>query len=80
MGVQEMAGEQERAGAAGANREAVRSPAPRSGGDAPLPLAPQPNPLPVIFHRNNDEEQQGDSLDACQQEEIVMQGAVVDVA
>lgn len=45
----------------------------------PLPLASRSNLLLVILDRDNEEDKQGDTLDPCQEEEIVVQRAVVDV-
>lgn len=45
----------------------------------PLPLASRSNLLLVILDRDNEEDEQGNTLDPCQEEEIVVQGAVVDV-
>ena len=45
-----------------------------------LPLASRSAPLLVILDRDNKEDQQGDALDACQEEEVVVQRAAVDIA
>lgn len=44
-----------------------------------LPEAPRSAPLPVVLHGDDEENQQGDALDPRQQEEVVVQRAVVDV-
>lgn len=35
--------------------------------------------LLVILDRDNEEDQQGYALDPCQEEEVVVQGAVIDI-
>lgn len=50
-----------------------------SRGGVPLPLVSSSDLLLVILDRDNEEDQQGDALDPCQEEEIVVQRAVVDV-
>lgn len=45
----------------------------------PLPLASCLGPLLVILEGDNKEDQQGDALDPCQEEEVVVQRAVIDV-
>lgn len=47
--------------------------------DSPLPLGSCPGPLFVIFERDDEEHKQGDALNPCQEEEIVVQMAAVDV-
>lgn len=51
----------------------------RSRGGVSLPLASRPALLLVIFDRDNKEDQQGDALDPCQQEEVVVQRAFIDI-
>lgn len=51
-----------------------------SRGDVSLPLASRSAPLLVVLERDNEEDEQGDALDARQQEEVVVQRAVIDVA
>lgn len=50
-----------------------------SRGGVSLPLASCSAPLPVVLDRDNEEDQQGDTLDACQEEEVVVQRAVIDI-
>lgn len=50
-----------------------------SRGGVSLPLASCSAPLLVVLDRDNKEDQQGDALDACQEEEVVVQRAVIDV-
>lgn len=45
----------------------------------PLPLASCLGPLLVILEGDDKEDQQGDALDPCQEEEVVVQRAVIDV-
>lgn len=45
----------------------------------PLSLISCSASLLVIFDRDDEEDKQGDALDPCQEEEIVMQRAVIDV-
>lgn len=49
-----------------------------SRGDVSLPLAPCSGPL-LVLDGDNKEDQQGDALDPRQEEEVVVQGAVVDI-
>lgn len=44
-----------------------------------LPLTSCSGLLLVILDGHNEEDEQGDALNACQEEEVVVQGAVVDV-
>lgn len=44
-----------------------------------LPLASCSASLLVILDRDNKEDQQGYALDPCQEEEVVVQGAVIDI-
>lgn len=44
-----------------------------------LPHTSHSDFLPVILDRDDEENQQGDALDACQEEEVVVQLAVIDV-
>ena len=44
-----------------------------------LPLASCFGPLLVILEGDDKEDQQGDALDPCQEEEVVVQRAVVDI-
>lgn len=44
-----------------------------------MPLGSCSDFLLVILDRDNEEDEQGDTLDPCQEEEIVVQGAAVDV-
>lgn len=50
-----------------------------SRGSVSLPLASCPTPLPFILKRDDKKDQQGDTLDPCQEEEVIVQRAVVDV-
>lgn len=52
----------------------------RSRGGMSLPLASWFGPLLVILKRDNKEDQQGDALDPSQEEEVVVQRAVIDIA
>lgn len=51
----------------------------RSGGGVSLPLASCSGLLLVILDRDNKEDQQGDTLYPRQEEEIVVQRAVIDI-
>lgn len=51
----------------------------RSRGGVSVPLASCFGPLLVILERDDKEDQQGDALDPCQEEEVVVQRAVVDI-
>ena len=51
----------------------------RSRGGVSLPLARRSAPLFVILDRDNEEDQQGDALDTRQEEEVVVQRAVIDI-
>lgn len=51
-----------------------------SRGGMSLPLASRPAPLLVVLDRDNEEDQQGYALYPCQEEEVVVQRAVVDIA
>lgn len=44
-----------------------------------LPLTSGSGLLPVILDGHNEEDEQGDTLNPCQEEEVVVQRAVVDV-
>lgn len=44
-----------------------------------MPLVSRPHLLLVILDRDDEEHEQGDALNPCQEEEIVVQMAVVDV-
>lgn len=44
-----------------------------------LPLASCSALLLVVLDRDNEEDQQGDALDACQEEKVVVQRAVIDI-
>lgn len=48
-------------------------------GDVSLPLTSCSSLLLVVPHGHNEEDEQGDTLNACQEEEIVVQRAVIDV-
>lgn len=48
-------------------------------GDISLPLTSCSSLLLVVPHGHNEEDEQGDTLNACQEEEIVVQRAVIDV-
>lgn len=50
-----------------------------SRGGVSLPLASCSASLLVILDRYNKEDQQGDALDPCQEEEVVVQRAVIDI-
>lgn len=50
-----------------------------SRGRGSLPLASRSAPLLVILNRDRKEDQQGDALDPRQEEEVVVQRAVVDI-
>lgn len=52
----------------------------RSRRGVSLPLTACSALLLVILDRNNEEDEQGEALDARQEKEVVVQGAVVDVA
>lgn len=51
----------------------------RSRGGVSLPHTSYSDFLPVILDRHDKENQQGDALDACQEEEVVVQLAFIDV-
>lgn len=46
---------------------------------SPVPLVSCPDLLLVVLDGDDEEHEQGDALDPCQQEEVVVQMAVVDV-
>lgn len=50
-----------------------------SRGRVSLPLASCSAPLLVILDRDDKEDQQGEALDPCQEEKVVVQRAVIDV-
>lgn len=51
----------------------------RSRGGVSLPHTSYSDFLPVILDRDDKKNQQGDALDACQEEEVVVQLAFIDV-
>lgn len=50
-----------------------------SSGGVPLSLTSCSAPLLVVLHRDDEEDEQGDALDPGQEEEVVVERAVVDV-
>ena len=47
--------------------------------DVSLPLASSSAPLFVIFDRDNEEDQQGDALNARQEKEVVVERALINI-
>lgn len=46
---------------------------------SPVPLVSCPDLLLIVLDRDDEEHEQGDALNPCQEEEVVVQMAVVDV-